>query len=76
MGLFLIRRGKQDGGMPGKGHRPGQHLAPTAVHVSKEEVKISNYLSKCFLQKHSSFSLVQCIVASTGGLLLALRSLE
>lgn len=27
MGLFLTRKGKQDGGVPGKGHGPGQHLA-------------------------------------------------
>lgn len=76
MGLFLIRRGKQDGGMPGKSHGPGQHLAPTVVHASKEEVKISNTFSKCFLQKQSSVSPVQYIAASTGGLLLALGSLE
>lgn len=75
-GLFLIRTGKQDGGMPGKGHGPGQHLAPTVVHDGKEEVKISNSFRKCFLQKHSCFSPMQCIGASTGGLPLALGSLE
>lgn len=79
IGLFLIRMGKQDGGVPGKGHRPAQLLAPAKcqfVHVSKEEVKISNSFSKCFLQKHSSLSLEQYIAASTGGLPLALGSLE
>lgn len=56
MGLFHIRRGKQDGGMPGKGHGAGQHLAPAAVHISKEEVKISNTFSKCFLEKQQFFT--------------------
>lgn len=76
MGLCLTRRGKQDGGTLGKGHGPGQHLAPTVVCVSEEEVEISNSFSKCFLQKNSSFSVMQYIAASTGGLPLALGSLE